>query len=115
MPGFVVLNILTSKWTYIIIAVLLALIGGILIWLGGYENPSLYVAGGGALMKWTWRYEWMQKTGLGASIASIILLFITVGLSIALKSNDSETYYDDPYAFQNYPPFASPYPPPPYY
>lgn len=95
MAGFIVWNILTSKWTYIVIAVLLGLLCGVLIWLGGYENPALYVAGGGALLPWSWRYEWMQKVGLGAGISSIILLLIVIGLSSLFGSSDDNNVAEE--------------------
>lgn len=98
MAGFFLWSVLTSKWTYIVIAILLGLICGVLIWLGGYENLSLYIAGGSAVQSWSWRYEWMQKVGVGAGITSIILILLVIGFQFIFGGggdDDSGDYYGD--------------------
>lgn len=89
------LAILFSKWTYIVIAVILALVCGALIWLGGYETPSAIFVGAGATQTWSWRYESLQKAGVicGGISASLIVL-ITIASALFGGSGDYEEYYE---------------------
>lgn len=90
--------ILVSKWTYIVLAVILAIVCGVLIWLGGYENAAIYLAGGGATQSWSWRYENMQKAGLACGAISVILaIIISIGTAIFGGGEETENYdyYDE--------------------
>lgn len=91
------LAIIFSKWTYIVIAVILALICGALIWLGGYETPAAIFAGAGATQTWSWRYENLQKAGVicGGISASLIVLITIASALFGGNGDDSE--YDEYY------------------
>lgn len=94
------LRIVLSKWTYVVLAVILALACGVLIWLGGYESATVYLAGGSAIQSWSWRYETMQKAGLACGAASIILaILISIGSWLFGDDTYDENFDDQ---FQEY-------------
>lgn len=87
-------SLLTSKWTYVVLAVVLAITCGVLIWLGGYESVTGYIATGGVGQSWSWRYDTTQKIGVGCGVSSIILAFL-ISIGTALFGKSSEPEYDE--------------------